>query len=340
MHLRFLSLIAATAAGLVLVGIGGAHPNDLCTTSCITEYSLQSTGGGPFGVVAGRGGSVWYGHASTVGRIAADGTETEFAVPTGNANVGVVARGDGDTVWFAERLGNKIGHIDAEGNVVEYPIPSAPPCGNAGGAHTSLPQGIALARDQAIWFTEECANNIGRLDPWDGSVTEFTLPIPNSHPLGLVAGPDGALWFTQRFSAVGRITTDGELTEYPLASAAFPQRITVGHDRALWFTELGTSAIGRITVDGELSEFPVAGGAGPGIATGPDNAIWFTQFAANTISRMDLRGIVTNTYAVPTPASSSLLIAPGPQRTLWFGEVAANKLGRLQPFLADDPTDG
>jgi hypothetical protein len=222
MHLRLLPLIAAAAAGLVLVGIGGAHPGNLCTTSCITEYSLQSSGGGPFGVVAGRGGSVWYGHTNTVGRIAADGPETEFAVPTGNANVGVVARGHGDTVWFAERFGNKIGHINAEGNVVEYPIPSAPACGNAGGAHTSLPQGVALARDRAIWFTEECANNIGRLDPRDGSITEFTLPIPNSHPLGLVAGPDGALWFTQRFSAVGRITTDGELMEYPLAAAGVP----------------------------------------------------------------------------------------------------------------------
>jgi streptogramin lyase len=287
--------------------------------------------------VAGRGQTIWYGHINTVGRLAADGTETDFPVPTANPNIGWVTRGSGQTIWFAERWGNKIGRIDEDGNVVEYPIPTSlacflnPPSSNPFGI-TSLPNGIALGRDQAVWFTEECGNKMGRLDPATGAIDEYALPLPNSHPLGIAAGPDGALWFTQRFSAIGRITTGGEITEYPLEPGANPQRITVGHDSALWFTELGTSEIGRITSGGELSEFPVTGGAGPGITSGPDNAIWFTRATANAIARMDLTGTVTNTYTIPTPLSSSLQITPGPHRTLWFAESRGNKLGRLQPF--------
>ncbi len=205
------------------------------------------------------------------------------------------------------------------------------PCGPTGAPAASLPQGIAIGRDRGAWFTEECGNKIARLDPYDGGIVEFPVPIRDSHPLGIVAGPDGALWFTQRFSAIGRITTDGQITEYALDPAASAQRITVGRDRALWLTELGTSRIGRITT-GKLTEFPVAGRAGPGITTGPDGAVWFTQFAANTSSRMDLTGTVTNTYAIPTPASGTLQITAGPHRTLRFGEAAINKLGRLQPF--------
>jgi virginiamycin B lyase len=328
-----LTLIAALTAALALPVVAGADPQPSCTSGCVSELSLQATGAGPFGIVAGPAQTIWYGHGNTVGRLAADGSETEFPVPTPNPLVGWVTRGAGDTIWFAERLGNKIGRIDADGNVAEYPIPTGVPCI---GAVTSLPQGIAIGRDRGVWFTEECGNKIGRLDPAAGTITEYPLPLPNSHPLGIAAGPDGALWFTQRFSAIGRIGTDGQITEYPLDPAALAQRITVGPDRALWFTELGLSRIGRITTDGQLTEFPVVGGAGPGITTGPDNAIWFTQFAANTIARMDLGGAVTNTYPIPTPASTSLQITAGLHRTLWFAEAGANKLGRLQPYLGDD----
>ncbi|WP_439953445.1 virginiamycin B lyase family protein, partial [Escherichia coli] len=45
------------------------------------------------------------------------------------------------------------------------------------------------------------------------------LPTPDSAPQGIAAGPDGGLWFTEvAADAVGRITTDGKVTEFPLTS--------------------------------------------------------------------------------------------------------------------------
>src|SRR5450755_2635061 len=65
----------------------------------------------------------------------------------------------------------------------------------------------------------------------------------------ITAGPDGALWFTEKNgNNIGRISTGGVVTEYPVPtpdSELFA--ITPGPDGALWFTEYQAGKIGRIT---------------------------------------------------------------------------------------------
>ena len=52
-------------------------------------------------------------------------------------------------------------------------------------------------------------------------------------------GPSGALWFTEASgNRIGRITTSGTITEYPIPTASsYPEGIAPGPDSALWFTE-------------------------------------------------------------------------------------------------------
>jgi virginiamycin B lyase len=92
-------------------------------------------------------------------------------------------------------------------------------------------------------------------------------------------GPDGALQFTETGAhMIGRITTGGVLTEYPVSGSG-PNWIVVGPDGNLWFTELFHDKIGRITTSGVWTEFPVLS-ANPGlygIAVGPDGALWFDE---------------------------------------------------------------
>jgi streptogramin lyase len=60
---------------------------------------------------------------------------------------------------------------------------------------------------------------------------EFQVPTPASAPLGIAAGPDGAMWFVEFYGhKVGRITRSGVLAEYPT-----PTRATCGSPRA-WAT--------------------------------------------------------------------------------------------------------
>jgi virginiamycin B lyase len=67
--------------------------------------------------------------------------------------------------------------------------------------------------------------------------------------MGITAGPDGALWFTESASGkIGRITTGGQIQEFSLPSVStHPLGITAGPDGALWFTEESSDKIGRIT---------------------------------------------------------------------------------------------
>src|SRR5262249_47350967 len=60
-------------------------------------------------------------------------------------------------------------------------------------------------------------------------------------------GPDGALWLVDAADRVGRSTTDGGLSLYPVPTANSGLRdIAAGPDGAMWFTESTANQIGRI----------------------------------------------------------------------------------------------
>ena len=95
---------------------------------------------------------------------------------------------------------------------------------------------------------------------------------------------------------IGRITTGGVVTEYPIPDCQQPTRIgiTAGPDGALWFTEIPSgNKIGRITTAGLITEYPVptANSYPCGITAGPDGALWFTESAGNNIGRAPACGL-------------------------------------------------
>ena len=166
----------------------------------------------------------------------------------------------------------------------------------------------------------------GIAPPPPGPLGEFDAP---GQPFGIVAGPDGALWFTERSAGkIGRMTTDGALTEFSLPTAASgPSGIAAGPDDALWFTEQNANRIGRITTAGVVTEYtiPTAASGPLAIAAGPDSALWFTEQAANRIGRITTDGTITD-FDIPTPGSSPGGIVAG-NGSLWFTEQAAGKIG-------------
>src|SRR5713101_4035729 len=69
------------------------------------------------------------------------------------------------------------------------------------------------------------------------TINYFPVPASNTYSLGrqITAGPDRALWFTEfsNVGKIGRITTAGQLTEYPLPTPSMlPVGITAGPDGA------------------------------------------------------------------------------------------------------------
>jgi len=92
------------------------------------------------------------------------------------------------------------------------------------------------------------------------TILTYSTPTANSQPLGIAAGSDGALWFTEGLgNKIGRITTAGMITnEFVIPTAnSIPAGIAAGSDGALWFTEEDGNKIGRITTSGTITEFGI-----------------------------------------------------------------------------------
>src|SRR5262249_2090954 len=109
-----------------------------------------------------------------------------------------------------------------------------------------------------------------------------------SQPLGIAAGPDGNLWFTEfEGGRVGPITPAGAVTEFT-TGAANATGITVGPDGALWFLDFA-GRVGRITTTGSVSflDGAIPAGSEPrGIVTGPDGNLWVTLARPSGIARV------------------------------------------------------
>ena len=80
-----------------------------------------------------------------------------------------------------------------------------------------------------MWFTESGTNDIGQFT--NSGFHEYPVSCGVPCSLGAITvGPDGALWFINNYGrAIGRITTAGVVTEYPV-SIYGPSGITVGPD--------------------------------------------------------------------------------------------------------------
>ena len=168
-----------------------------------------------------------------------------------------------------------------------------------------------------------------------GTITEYSVPF--LYPQSITTGPDGALWFTGVTNNIGRITTTGSFTQYPIPAASRAQTgsITKGPDGALWFTEnnpYGYSKIVRITTTGSVTKFTLpAGDIARKITRGPDGALWFTEFDTSKIGHITTAGIITeySTGLLPGDFVGLSSITKGPDGALWFTECDADKIGRM-----------
>jgi streptogramin lyase len=155
-----------------------------------------------------------------------------------------------------------------------------------------------------------------------------------SVPVGITAGPDGNLWFTERDgNRVGKITPAGVITGFALPTAGSgPLGITSGPDGNLWFTERDGNRIGRITPAGVITEFalPTAGSGPFGITTGPDGNLWFTERDGDRIGYITPAGAITE-FPLSAAGSAPTGLVSGPDGNLWFTETGGNRIGRIAP---------
>ncbi len=234
--------------------------------------------------------------------------------------------GPDSAIWVTNPINGQISRVTAAGAVSSFQVAHCTPpeaCGLAG---------ITAGPDGALWFTNITNSTISRITTAGVVTAEYRVPGLGS-PWSITPGPDGALWFcaqSNHGNQIGRITTSGAFTMYPVPYPAKPssepQSITTGPDGALWFSE--NNFVGRITTAGAFTIYPVtlAGTDShlAGITTGPDGALWFG--AGQAIGRITTAGAISY-FPVPSNVQISVQsIASGPQGELWFTETAGADL--------------
>lgn len=194
-------------------------------------------------------------------------------------------------------------------------------------------RGIGPARRIVVGLVT--ASVVGMLGPLavaaTGDVTGYVVPTPTASPYGVVTGPDGAIWFTERAAnQIGRLDPSGTFTEFALEGTD-PTVIVVGPDGNLWFTEQAGNRVGRISTAGDLAEWEASNpdSAPAGIAAGPDGNLWITLRTASAIGRLSPDLLTYDEFPTPTPSALPTSIVAGPDGNLWFTERGVDQLGRI-----------
>jgi virginiamycin B lyase len=152
---------------------------------------------------------------------------------------------------------------------------------------------ITSGPDYALWFTEQNASQVGRLQ--HGKFKYYPTISSNAQPNGITVGPDGALWFAEGIGAIGRVSVNGQVSEFKIKHPAYA--ITTGFDNAVWFTmnEGNGNWIGRMTTSGQVKYFTIRSNNNSlesGITVGRDGFYWFTLMSTNQVGRITSTGAI------------------------------------------------
>jgi virginiamycin B lyase len=297
----------------------------------------------PFLIASDGNGREWFSECgkSTIANID-ESTDTYSRLNTSYAKscYGGIALGANHAgMWFTDPSNDKIGFVGLKDHA--FHVYRGPTQGWS-------PATITAGPDDAMWFTETSPfehgyyhGKIGRIDlskrPYE--ITEFSLPYygGKGEPSSIVSGSDGALWFTDSANnGIGRITTDGEISLFPLPSPWFePNGITPGPDSALWFagySNTGYPYVGRIDpVSHAISSFKIGQTREATtmiVALGTD--LWFTENQSAKIGCINSTTHQTHEYDLPQ-GSSPWGISVGMHGVLWITESLTNSLASYLP---------
>ena len=327
--------VPASAYSFAQADIGGAAPSDLTSAIPPAAVPLDAWAAGDHAWYVATSEldangaaylSIWYlTPAGAATRLACDpvsGTPTTTGVSPSSITAGVVADGSfyasvlrPDGTWSVAAADNPGAHAD-----------TGDP-GDSGDAGVSTGTGGATGSDGAACPALPASGDAGGAGP---VLTEFLIPGPSSGATRIATGPDGALYFGESGkNAMGRITTDGCMTEIPLRTA--PSDIIVGPDRYLWFSQPGTPQIGRVLQDGSLlREFSVAPAGSPSeITFGADGSLWFGATGPNGLVRLTTGGTVT-VYPT-TNVSNPRSVVAAPDGKIWFTDGTEHAVGHIDP---------
>jgi virginiamycin B lyase len=260
-----------------------------------------------------------------------EGTPAITYFSAGGISPTAMTVGPDANIWFAGVA--SIGSIAATGTSPTSHTYALPTNSNT----LTNVNGLTTGPDGNLWYAGNAMTLpqmlVGSFSPSSHAGTNYAATF-GAFPFGIVPGPDGNLWFAQLReptgqNAIGKVTTGGTFTDFPLTSTPYFQtvsNIVSGPDGNLWFTENCEGNLGSITTAGTITEYPAAGASGTvGITVGPDGLLWYTN-GFNDYGWMTTGGTAAFGQAGLT-GGSPRSITTGPDGAIWFVEAGADGMG-------------
>ena len=242
---------------------------EITTTGSYSQYSIDPTGKVkdqlPSSITATSNGTLWWTEYGTgaIGELTPDGIVHEYTVPGAlyccgeeGSGLGGITLGPDGNVWFTDTSetlsGDFVGRITANGVITEFPLPEL-----------TKPEAIASGPDGNLWILSYIGNTIDVVSTSGTLLHTYHVPVPAGFGglAGLhdiTAGSDKNLYFTEGDGNIGEITTNGDITIFPVsttvptvpsASGPQPYAITSGPDGNIWFTDPWTVSIGVLRLN-------------------------------------------------------------------------------------------
>jgi virginiamycin B lyase len=214
---------------------------------------------------------------------------------------------------------------------------------------TISPHDVMVDASGMVWYSSFGEQNLGRLDPSTGKVTEF--PVLEHKPgfptglLGLRSDPQGNLWLGNMYQAtIARFDRSTETFKFwPLQgdenidaaqiNMVSPQ--SSGVDGKVWAQNNGFAGVHRLDIaTGKIETWePFKGVPGPhniyDVIPDSRNNVFFTDFRQRHIGRIDAKSGEVKLYEIPAPASAPRRGTMDAQDRLWFGEYRGDRIGML-----------
>jgi virginiamycin B lyase len=213
----------------------------------VTEYSIPVPTSFAVGIAVDYDHNVWVAlsDAAKIARMTPAGEWRLLEIPDPDAQPRTVFVDAHNEVWFAEKVGNHIGHVDKQNWKLErWPIP------------TRVAWPLSLEEDGAgnLWFAEMRADKIAKLDRQTKAITEYQLPVKSAPFKILYDHTNLAFWVSTVFaSSVMRfdLRTNQIVANYQTPSeGAWVGGLDRDSDNCIWFSEQFADKIGRLCIGG------------------------------------------------------------------------------------------
>jgi virginiamycin B lyase len=214
---------------------------------------------------------------------------------------------------------------------------------------TISPHDVIVDADGIVWYSSFGEQNLGRLDPKSGKVTEYPIPVHKpgfpTGGLGLRADKDGNLWLGNMYQAtIIKFDRKAESFQFwPLppeqnidaaqVNMASPQSSHL--DGKVWTQNNGFAGVHRLDIaTGKIETWQPFKHAPKGephniydVIPDSKNNVYFTDFRQQHIGRIDAKTGEVKLFEVPTARSSPRRGSMDAQDRLWFGEYRGDRIG-------------